>query len=165
MKKILVCFGRTAHGQWDKNYPDNTMNDPVIQAWQRYQYRHSEYEIIGYDNVSDLPKIKIDVIVQYENHRHVYNPHIIKSNHHYPGAYKVFYVQDTVRYPQNHISLSKNFDMIFASQRNAEEVLKPYHNNIVFYPMGIDPYKIFKIKDFPKMYDLRDYIWYERFYI
>jgi len=152
--KILVCFGRTVHGQWDIKYPNNFLNDPIIQAWQRYQAKNPQHEIIGYDNVSELPKAQIDVIIQYENHKHVYNPHIIKNSHHFSNAYKVFCVQDTVRYPDTHIHLAKHFDMIFSNQRNAEAVLKPYHNNIVFYPMGIDPYKIFKIDKFPKQYDI-----------
>lgn len=165
--KILVCFGRTEHGQWELKYPDNNRNDPVIQAWQRYQARNPQHEIIGYDNVSRLSiKNEVDVIIQYENHRHIYNPHILDSKYHSPNAYKVFYVQDTVRYPKLHINMAKNFDMIFSAQRNAEEVLKPYHHNIKFYPMGIDPYKIFKINGpFPKPYDIgiisgmKDYVY------
>jgi hypothetical protein len=150
--KILVCLGRTKHGEWDKKYPNNLRNDPVIQAWQRYQMLHSEHEIIGYDNVSENPQGDFDAIIQYENHKHIYNPHIFSSLHHYKKAYRVFYVQDTVRYPEIHQRMSKHFDLIFCSQRNAFQSIE--HPNKVFYPMGIDPYKIFKINKFPKMYDI-----------
>ena len=148
--KILVCLGRTAHGEWERKYPDNLRNDPVIQAWQRFQTKHPEYIIIGYDNVSkiSLSTIKPDIIIQYENHHHVYNQQIIK----YPDCYKMFYVQDTVRYPEIHIYLAKNFDSVFCSQRNAYQVLKDFNRH--FYPMGIDPYKIYRINKAPKPYDL-----------
>jgi len=147
--KILVCLGRTAHGEWEKKYPDNLRNDPVIQAWQRFQTRYPEHKIIGYDNVSDNPELNVDAIIQYENHRHVYNDKIIKLK----GIYKMFYVQDTVRYPDIHKHLSKHFDSIFCSQRNAWQVLDE-HPNKHFYPMGIDPYKIYKINKSPRPYDI-----------
>jgi len=150
--RIMVCLGRHKHGEWERTYPENYRNDPVIQAWQRFQAKNPQHSIVGYDNVSPNPSGKFDIIVQYENHKHVYNPHI-QSKHKYKDAYKVFYVQDTVRYPDIHKHIAKNFDLVFCSQRNCYKVLED-HPNRVFYPMGIDPFKIFKIKDFPKMYDI-----------
>ena len=148
--KVLVCVGRTPHGEWEKKYPDNLRNDPVIQAWQRYQTQHPEHIIVGYDNVSkiSLSTIRPDAIIQYENHHHVYNDQLI----HYKDCYKMFYVQDTVRYPDIHLHLAKFFDSIFCSQRNAYQVLEKFPRH--FYPMGIDPYKIYKINKSPKPYDI-----------
>ena len=161
--RILVCLGRTAHGEWQKKYPDNLRNDPVIQAWQRFQTKHPEHEIIGHDNVSPPPTLDVDIIIQYENHHHAYQDKIIK----HIGPYKMFYVQDTVRYPDIHKHLAKYFDSVFCSQRNAYQVLENFHRH--FWPMGIDPYKIYKINKFPKMYDIglvsgmKDYIYRNRY--
>ena len=145
--KILVVLGPTSHNEWNVKYPDNYRNDPVIQAWQRFDARNSEYEIVGGSCPAPIPDKNIDAVIEYEARRNIHNAGIDKMK-----CLKVFHVQDTVFYPDWHNFLAPKFDLIICAQRNAEQLIK--HSNKVFIPSGFDPFKMQKIDVIPKLYDI-----------
>ena len=145
--KILVVLGVTDHKEWGIGYPDNYMNDPVIQAWQRFGARNADIEIIGGTCPGMLPTNKVDAVIEYEARKHIHNAGIDKFK-----CLKVFHAQDTVFYPEWHNFLAKSFDMIVCAQRNADRAIK--HPNKVFIPSGFDPFKMKRIEVIPKIYDI-----------
>jgi len=145
--KILVILGPSSHGEWDIKYPDNFRNDPIIQAWQRFDAKNSNYEIVGGACPDPIPAKDVDVVVEYEARKNIHNAGIDKMK-----CLKVFHVQDTVFYPDWHNFLAPKFDLVICAQRNAERLIN--HPNKVFIPSGFDPFKMYKIDIIPKLYDI-----------